>query len=71
MFSKIRQNITARDAFELVQTDLQEVEREISVESVASVDAITCARSISTKTSVSRVALGMPIDEDATEPPIK
>ena len=41
MFSKIRQNITARDAFDLVQADLQEVEREISVESVASVDAIT------------------------------
>ena len=41
MFSKIRQNITAHDAFELVQTDLQEVEREISVESVASIDAIT------------------------------
>jgi octaprenyl-diphosphate synthase len=41
MFSKIRQNITARDAFELVQGDLQEVEREISVESVASIDAIT------------------------------
>jgi octaprenyl-diphosphate synthase len=41
MFSKIRQNITARDAFELVQSDLQEVEREISVESVASIDAIT------------------------------
>jgi octaprenyl-diphosphate synthase len=41
MFSKIRQNITARDAFELVQMDLQAVEREISVESVASIDAIT------------------------------
>jgi octaprenyl-diphosphate synthase len=41
MFSKIRQNITARDAFELVKADLQEVEGEISVESVASVDAIT------------------------------
>jgi octaprenyl-diphosphate synthase len=41
MFSKIRQNVTARDAFELVQADLKEVEREISVESVASVDAIT------------------------------
>jgi octaprenyl-diphosphate synthase len=41
MFSKIRQNITARDAFELVRGDLQEVEREISVESVASIDAIT------------------------------
>jgi octaprenyl-diphosphate synthase len=41
MFSKIRQNISAHDAFELVQADLQEVEREISVESVASVEAIT------------------------------
>jgi octaprenyl-diphosphate synthase len=41
MFSKIRQNISARDAFELVQADLQEVEREMSVESVASVEAIT------------------------------
>ena len=41
MLSKIRQNITARDAFELVQADLKEVEQEISVESVASVEAIT------------------------------
>lgn len=41
MFSKIRQSITAREAFELVEPDLAEVEREISVESVASVDAIT------------------------------
>jgi octaprenyl-diphosphate synthase len=41
MFSKIRQSITAREAFNLVQSDLQEVEREISVESVASVEAIT------------------------------
>ena len=41
MFSKLRQSITAREAFELVKLDLQEVEREISVESVASVDAIT------------------------------
>ena len=41
MFSKIRQNISARDAFELVQADLKEVEQEISVESVASVEAIT------------------------------
>ncbi len=41
MFSKIRQSITARDAFELVSADLQQVEQEISVESVASVDAIT------------------------------
>jgi len=41
MFGRIRQSISAREAFELVQADLREVEREISVESVASVDAIT------------------------------
>ncbi|MGA8028036.1 MAG: polyprenyl synthetase family protein [Bryobacteraceae bacterium] len=41
MFNKIRQSISAREAFELVQPDLQEVEREISVEAVASVEAIT------------------------------
>ncbi|MBV8827790.1 MAG: polyprenyl synthetase family protein [Acidobacteriaceae bacterium] len=41
MFSKIRQSIGAREAFDLVQADLREVEREISVESVASVEAIT------------------------------
>ncbi len=41
MLSKIRQSITAREAFELVQSDLQAVEREISVESVASVEAVT------------------------------
>ena len=41
MFSNIRQSLTAREAFELVQADLQEVEREISVESVASIDALT------------------------------
>jgi octaprenyl-diphosphate synthase len=41
MFSKIRQSIGARDAFELVQSDLQEVEREIALESIASVEAIT------------------------------
>ncbi len=41
MLSKIRQSISAREAFELVQSDLQAVEREISVESVASVEAIT------------------------------
>jgi octaprenyl-diphosphate synthase len=41
MFSKVRQNITAHNAFELVKADLEEVEREMSVESVASVDAIT------------------------------
>ncbi len=41
MFSKLRQSITAREVFELVQTDLKIVEQEISVESVASVEAIT------------------------------
>lgn len=41
MFSKLRQSIGAREAFELVSSDLQQVEREISVESVASVEAIT------------------------------
>ena len=41
MFSKIRQSLTAREAFELVRADLEQVEREISVESVASVEAIT------------------------------
>ena len=41
MFSKIRQSTNARDAFELVQSDLEEVEREIGVESIASVEAIT------------------------------
>lgn len=41
MLSKIRQSISAREAFDLVQSDLLEVEREISVESVASLDAIT------------------------------
>jgi octaprenyl-diphosphate synthase len=41
MFSKIRQSITAREAFELVEEDLRQVEREISVESVASIEAIT------------------------------
>ncbi len=41
MFNQIRQSLTAREAFELVQSDLEQVEREISVESVASVEAIT------------------------------
>ena len=41
MLSKIRQSISAREAFELVEPDLQEVERVISVESIASVEAIT------------------------------
>lgn len=41
MFSRVRRSLSAREAFELVQADLREVEREISVESVASVEAIT------------------------------
>lgn len=41
MPSKLQQSITAREIFELVERDLQAVEQEISVESVASVEAIT------------------------------
>jgi octaprenyl-diphosphate synthase len=41
MFNKIRQSLSAREAFDLVHSDLQEVEREIGVESIASVEAIT------------------------------
>ena len=41
MFSKIRQSRNVREAFELVQPDLDEVERIIGVESIASVEAIT------------------------------
>jgi octaprenyl-diphosphate synthase len=41
MLRKFKQSISAREAFDLVQSDLREVEREISVESVASVEAIT------------------------------
>lgn len=41
MFSKLRQSLTAREALNLVQSDLNVVEREISVESIASVEAIT------------------------------
>ncbi|HMF75752.1 MAG TPA: polyprenyl synthetase family protein [Bryobacteraceae bacterium] len=41
MFNKIRQSLSAREAFDLVQSDLEEVEREIGVESIASVEAIT------------------------------
>ena len=39
--SKLRQNLTARDIFDLVKDDLDRVEREITLESVASVDAVT------------------------------
>lgn len=41
MFSKIRNSVTAREAFNLIAADLQEVEREIGVEAISSVDAIT------------------------------
>ena len=41
MFMKIKQSISAREAFELVKSDLDLVEREINVESVASINAIT------------------------------
>jgi octaprenyl-diphosphate synthase len=41
MFSKIQHSITAREAFNLVASDLREVEREIGIESIASVEAIT------------------------------
>jgi len=40
-FSKLGQSFTAREILDLVQGDLRKVEREISLESVASVDAIT------------------------------
>ena len=39
--SKLSHSLTARDLFDLVKDDLERVEREISLESVASVDAIT------------------------------
>jgi octaprenyl-diphosphate synthase len=38
---KLGQTLTAREILELVQSDLEKVEREISLESVASVDAVT------------------------------
>ncbi|MGH9620048.1 MAG: polyprenyl synthetase family protein, partial [Bryobacteraceae bacterium] len=41
MFSKIRQSMSAREALELVQPDLEQVEREIAAGSIASVAAIT------------------------------
>ncbi|HLM98494.1 MAG TPA: polyprenyl synthetase family protein [Bryobacteraceae bacterium] len=40
-FGKLGQAVTAREVFELVRDDLERVEKEISRESVASVDAIT------------------------------
>lgn len=40
-FGKIGQTLTAIEIFDLVRTDLDQVEREIGLESIASVDAIT------------------------------
>src|SRR5216684_3760528 len=40
-FSKLGQSLTAREVLELVRADLERVEREISLESVASVEAVT------------------------------
>jgi octaprenyl-diphosphate synthase len=41
MFSNIGQSLSAREILELVRDDLERVEREISLESVASVEAVT------------------------------
>lgn len=41
MFSKLRQSLTFRDILELLGEDLEKVEREIRLESVSPVDAIT------------------------------
>jgi octaprenyl-diphosphate synthase len=41
MFSNIGQSLSAREILELVRDDLERVEHEISLESVASVDAVT------------------------------
>jgi octaprenyl-diphosphate synthase len=41
MFSKLRQSVVAHEIVDLVRADLLAVEREIGVESVASVEAIT------------------------------
>ncbi|HUS04924.1 MAG TPA: polyprenyl synthetase family protein [Bryobacteraceae bacterium] len=40
-FSKLGQSLTAREIFDLVQDDLRNVEREINLESMASVTAVT------------------------------
>src|ERR1039458_821458 len=39
--SKLGQALTSREIFDLIQEDLQKVEKRITVESVASVDAVT------------------------------
>lgn len=41
MFSKIGQSLTAREILDLVRSDLEKVEREINLESIASVEAVT------------------------------
>ena len=41
MFSKISQTLTAKEIFDLVRDDLERVEREISLESVGSVETVT------------------------------
>ena len=38
---KLGQALTAREIFDLIQDDLEQVEKKITVESVASVDAVT------------------------------
>src|SRR5579862_7409323 len=38
---KLRQALSAREIFDLIQDDLQQVEKKITAESVASVDAVT------------------------------
>src|SRR5215813_13978659 len=40
-FGKLGQALTAKELFDLIQDDLEQVEKRISVESVASVDAVT------------------------------
>lgn len=40
-FSKLRQSLTAIEILDLVRADLEKVEREISLESIASVEAVT------------------------------
>src|SRR5271165_849165 len=40
-FGRLGQTLTAKEIFDLVKKDLERVEREISLESVASVDAVT------------------------------
>src|SRR6266851_1757619 len=39
--SKLGQALTAREIFDLIQNDLEQVEKKLTVESVASVDAVT------------------------------